>query len=763
MVALIGAISIVLMGFFTERHWGSEEPTLFNIPFTYLHDGRLALRVYGYWYRAAYDQLFVHPPTHYWEIARLMKLGVRLYYAEATPVIVLSILCLFLIVTSRFSPVLQLGLAAGITFGMGFIAVTGSVDYSFHLRPDAHLAMALLAGLLALQASRLQNWENKRLVLGSFLITYASTIHYPALFAWVGIVVFVFLAFRDLAWRQSLRKVLLMVLGGSLAGVPFLVLHLLPNLAYLKQYSNYVSVAHIRDTIVQNASYYREILQSINSSTFPGLIYAWPLKETLQYSIPPFLVAVILLLWRKQTRAMALGVLPFALFLFAVSSRKMAPYYDLECVLLLVGVWGWVATGWMKLAAFLPGRSRILAAPLFGLLVTGLLVGCTPEMANVRLKPQQHEFTLLRTLSKEIMGPTATVASIHPLWYLSGAARWFDLTNDLYSNPATMDPRIYWSRFDAIAMPHTNSFATNTGVNEASLYATGILRLRGFLGSRIAPKHRWVWLSPTTEHPVDGFVWTDGKLQRFRQSTEGEYVVVSALTSDQQAMLKALSPIQYWENDMPQRPGEQHPRSLMIMLMPAQNFDSRSGIFKEGPPLEVIRGSLQTVDPNSFTGPSSQSDQVEIFRSYAEFLPSVATAAPGSSRVLLKFRSPGYGVDVAPAGPNGYRIRSKEAQWGVLAIAEIPKTVAGHYYQISLDMDMAKGGTTIQVLSGASMTPMVTIYQETTVEHAPKSFVFQVAGEEPFRIAIGAWNPNKVAPVDVTIRNATIQEVQLTR
>jgi hypothetical protein len=334
------------------------------------------------------------------------------------------------------------------------------------------------------------------------------------------------------------------------------------------------------------------------------------------------------------------------------------------------------------------------------------------------------------------------VASIHPLWYFSGAERWFDLTNDLYikpdTNPATMDPRAYWSRFEAIAMPHTTSFTTNTGANEASLYATGILRLRGFMGSRIAPEHRWVWMSPNSEHPLDGFVWTDGKLQRFRQNAEGKFLVVSAVTSDEQAMLKALAPIQYWESDMPKRPGEQRPRSLLIMLLSEQSFDSQAGIFGEEQPLEVIRGTLQTVDPKSFSG-------------------------PGSSRFPLTFRSAVHGVDVAQAGSDGYRISFGTAQWGVLALAEIPKPVQGHRYQVSLDMEMAKGGTTIQVLSGPTMIPVLTVYQETTVKHAAKSFVFQAAGADPLRIAIGAWNPNAVAPVDVTVRNATIQEVQLAR
>ena len=89
--------------------------------------------------------------------------------------------------------------------------------------------------------------------------------------------------------------------------------------------------------------------------------------------------------------------------------------------------------------------------------------------------------------------------------------------------------------------------------------------------------------------------------------------------------------------------------------------------------------------------------------------------------------------------------------------------IEGHYYHVSLDMEMEKGGATIQVVSGPTMIPVMTVYQETTVKRVAKSFVFQAAGAGPLRIAIGAWNPNAVAPVDVTVRNATIQEVQLAR
>jgi len=762
-VALIGSISILLMGYFTQRHWSSEEPTLWNIVFTYLQDHRLALPAYGFWYQACLDWLFIHPPTHYVEIAWLMKAGIPLYYAQATPLIFFSILCLFLIVTSRFPANLQLGLATGVVFGMGWLAVTGGTDFSFHLRPDAHMAWALLAGLIALQASRVQNWENKRLFLGAFLMMYACTVHYPALFAWTGIVVFVFFAFRELPWRQSLRKVLLMAVAGGLTGIPYLFFFLLPNVPYLQQYSHYLSFAQVRQTITDNAPFYKGIYLSLESSSFFRMVYAWPLKEVARFSVPPFIVGVFLLLWNKQTRAIALGALPFTVFLFAISSRKFSPYYDLDCMLMLIGVWVWVATGWMKLGSFLTGRWRILAAPLFGLLVTGLLIGCTPEMANIRLKKQQHDYTMLRKLSKELMGPNALVAAFHPLWYDSGATKWFDLTNDLLMHPATVDPHVYWSRFDAVAMHHGTSWQPQSGVNEASLYVNGILRFRAFMGSNVSPEKRWIWMSPRAGDPVDGFVWRGGQLQRFHQATEGQYAIVSAVTTDEPGMLKTLSPIQYWDQDVPKAPGEQHQRELLFMLVSEQQFDSHPGIFTEGKPIEVIHGNLQTVDPNSFPEPSLPGDHIETMRSYPEMLPYLATAAPGSSRVPLQFREVIDGVLTKQAGSDAFRLRLDSARWGGMAIADIPKPIPGHYYQIDIDLEMKKGGARMQVLTDPQRVPLVTVDQEVPLKHASRSFVFQAAGSDPLKMSLDAWNSYAEGPFDVTVSKATIQEVVLSR
>jgi hypothetical protein len=759
----IGVIAIMALGFFAERRYGGEEPTLYNIPYTFVHENRVAFPVYGFWYRAAYDKLFVHPPTHYLEVGLLMKAGVPLYYAEAIPVVALSILCLLLIATARFSPAIQLGLLAGMIFGVGWVSVLGGVDFSFHLRPDAHMAFALLAGFLALQTARVQNWEPKRLFLGSFLVTYGSTLHYPALFAWAGVLFFVAFAIRDLAWRPLGGRLLIILAGGCLAGIPYLVFHLLPSLPDLQRYSEYVSTAHIRDTIRENFDVYRGLLQLDESWYFPGLIYGWPLTEALRFSVPPFAAAVGLLVWRRETRPLALSVLPFMCFLFFISSRKLSSYYHMDCVLLLIAVWVWLAIGWMKMASHLPERVQILMPPVFGCLVVGLFWVGTPEFANVRLKFHRHEFSTLRALAKNIMGPNALVASIHPLWYFSGGSEWFDLTNDLLQNPPKIDPHTYWSRFDAVAVFNEFTMGTSTGANEASLYKDGILRLRGFLESKVASEHRWVWLSPRKDRPVEGFVWRKGGLWQFRESPGGAVVVISVITANRAGLTKAFAPIEYWAMDLPKTSDNPHPPSLLFMLLERQQFDRGKPILKDEVPVEIVAGSLQAVDPNSFPIPTRQEDEIRIPRSYAEMLVSLAVPRPGSPAVPLRLSLVANDAQAERLDSGSYHIKADAVEWERLAVASIPGVVEGHDYRVTLDIQMEKGGVALQILSGKDAKVLETIYQEVPLKHASKSFVFHAPDDQPVSLSVGAWNVHELSPISVTVSTPVVQDVTLTR
>src|SRR5205823_1979328 len=86
---------------------------------------------------------------------------------------------------------------------------------------------AWFAGLIGLESGRLAGWRTWRLGVGSFLVTLASTIHYPASFAWLGVLVYVVWAYRHApAWK---RAVAALVAGGCVCGIPYLVGFVIPH------------------------------------------------------------------------------------------------------------------------------------------------------------------------------------------------------------------------------------------------------------------------------------------------------------------------------------------------------------------------------------------------------------------------------------------------------------------------------------------------------------------------------------------------------
>ena len=757
-----GAICILLMAFFSERQWGSEERTLYNIPYTYLTEGKLAFPAYGFWYPSSYDRVIVHPPTHYKEIGYLMLWGLPLYYAEAAPTVLCALVALILIATARFPPAIQLGLLAGVIGGVGWVATIGSGDFSFHMRPDAQMAFALLAGFLALAASQAQGWEPKRLFLGSFLVTYGSTVHYPSWCAWMGIAVFLVLAARELTWWKFSARLLIVCLGGCLAGIPYLVLHLLPNRNYLRIYSGYISMAQIVETIRQNFPIYRGMAALMQNSQFPSLLYAWPLKETLALAAPPFLVALALFMWHKPMRALALSILPFTLFLFSIFARKLYPYFYLEGIFELIGIWLFVAWAWMKLSALLPSPWQRLASPVFAVVFLMMFWLCTPELGKVQWKRQRHEFGFLRARAKEIMGPDATIASIHPLWYIAGATRWFDLSNDLLQSLPAIDLRTYLSRFDAVAVLNMAFYGANTGVNEASLYESGVLHLRGFMASRIQPASRWVWLSVRHEQPVSGFFWKNNKLFKFQESQQGQHIAVSVVTPGEiQPFLTTLKPLEYWALDLPKAAGQPTTRFVLTMVVDEQHYNQGSTILATAKPLELIHGNIEPLEPDSLPPPAAEADPIAFPRSYAELLDLTARPSQPGLHAFLDLRPYGNKVTVNSVRdrPHWSHVELASAKSDWLVTAELPSLADGKYYRISFDLEMDAGGLTTYVFHGGDSKPLASLVREIPLKHTFESFVFRCIGGAPTYLVVGADNIFGPAPSRLNISDPKVEEV----
>ena len=548
-----------------------------------------------------------------------------------------------------------------------------------------------------------------------------------------------------------------------MAGIPYVVFQVFPNRYYLKGFSSFISLSQIIGTMRLEFPVYQAIAQMAEFWRSPFLFYAWPLKEGLALSVPPFIMALALLFWHKQLRVLAVAFLPFSLFVFAILARKTVAYLYLELVLVIIGTWLLIAWLWAKVATVVPGRLRALSGPLFAILFLIAFWRCTPELTRVEWKLQRHEFGFIRGRAKEIMGPNATVTSIHPGWYFSGGAHWFDLSTDLLTYLTPIDLRTYFSRFDGVAVFNMVFYGTSTGINEASLYEKGILRLRGFMESRIQPDSRWVWSSARHDQPVTGFYWKDQRLFRFREA-QGHHVLASLVMSGEvQPFLAALSPLQYWALDLPKAAGETKTRYVLIMLLDDEHYKTENAVLAQGRVLEVIHGNVEAVDAASLPY-ADEADPVSISRTYPELLALIAKPTKSGTRQFLELKPEARGFvrrDAAKPAPTSVVANSVTLE--PLAVANLPELPVGQYYRVSFDINMNEGGVATLLVQDGKSTPLASLYRDVALKHASESFVFQSSGPSPLHLVLTADNPYRSAAVRFAISDPVLEQVDLDR
>ena len=220
---------VLLSAYCTDRDGGSfggdfDELVMQNPAYMLAVFGNLTLPIGAF--NSGFDHTVVaHPPIHVGWIGLLMRLGFSIYYAEATPVVLLLLLCLAAIVRSVFPTPVKLGLL----FSIGFLATTGeTITLCFGTRPEGEVHAAWLLGLVLLETGRLDNWNRRRLFAGALFLTWASGVHYYAAFAFTGVAVYVVWAIRSLGWRQGRDRAIALCAGGCVFGVLYLAFFLIP-------------------------------------------------------------------------------------------------------------------------------------------------------------------------------------------------------------------------------------------------------------------------------------------------------------------------------------------------------------------------------------------------------------------------------------------------------------------------------------------------------------------------------------------------------
>lgn len=541
---IVSLVVFITQAFFMHRDLNVDELGLFNPIYTELTTGRMTYPIHYY-----PDFMTVHPPLHYLIIANLMRAGTGLYYAEVLPAAVLFLVCLVITCTGRFDRIARLGLVFGLTTAVS--TYTYWTPLLFGVRPELHLALAWFAGLLALEAGRLADWDWRWLLGGSFLMAYASGLHYYGVAALPSLAVYAawLLADRQATRRQIRFSRLLALAGGAvLFIVPELILFVLPYLEQIRAITAGVQGSGgPLDALSRHQSLYRGLadllLAGLPATLLPTVLLApWGL-----IGVPPSIIGVGLLAWHRQTRGIALASIPLLACLLAYSQGKSAGYLTADLLIFLSGVG-------VLIARLIEQRAphRALAP---GLLLALMLAWVGPALARggTSFGYQVHQQEIARAAALDLLGPGAVVGGRIGAWYITGATHWYNVEAELLWRDISTTPRAetldFLRRFDAIGEHWHFSYVTINKLNASlgSWYADSTLNLRGFYLGRGHPDNSYLLLrvDPLAE-PLRGYVLAGEELRRFSEDQGGDRVLVAAVCPTGPAMEPIEARAEYW-------------------------------------------------------------------------------------------------------------------------------------------------------------------------------------------------------------------------
>ena len=518
---------------FLDRELSFDEVGLYNPPYMFQHYGRITYPVHAH-----FDDMVIHPPTHYLVIGALMRLGLSLAHAAAAEPVVLLCTAYILLAFSRFP--------LSIKFGLVFGTFLGALIWNdlLTVRPDLSLALAWTAGLIALESARLSDWSPWRLGIGSVLLVYASAVHYPGILAQASIVFYAVWAGFVLPWRRLLITIGALMVGPCLIGIPYLVLFAMP----FRQQIMATILEHQGQGGALEALHHHFETYDIWASAWSNHVEHQPLVQSLllpwwSLHVPLALVGPLLLLAFRSTRGLSIAALPHLLFI-TFGARHKQPgytgYFAPEAILYLSAVAALFFAAVFHLASRVPGR--VLSAAIAVVAVagfTGLALNDKPSVvAHVKFARDLKDLDVGRAASRAILGPSALVGTAGAgVWYTAGAEYLYPgVTSDLLypKTIAGIKPKEYFSRFDALVLDADQSWATWNKERETltSFFASADLNLRGFwFGNRREKRDSglsWLMLGVNQE-PVRGFASYLGRTYRFESDPQGDSVLFCAV------------------------------------------------------------------------------------------------------------------------------------------------------------------------------------------------------------------------------------------
>jgi hypothetical protein len=613
---LFVVLLVLLSAYCTDRDGASfgvdfgdfDELLLQNPPYMLAHFGHTGFPVF--WFNRGFDRPMVaHPPIHTGWIGLLMRLGFSVYYAEATPVVLLLLFGLAAIVRSLFPTPVKLGLL----FSIGFLAAAGdTLTLCFGTRPEGEVQAAWLLGLVLLESGRLDHWNRLRLFAGALFLTWASGVHYYAAFAFIGVAVYLVWSVRSLGWRDGRSRVIALCAGGCLFGGLYLAFFLIPCWRFILVELHEVAGA---GSVGQSISHHLYLYRAWSHNPFrPALM-----RFAMGSGVPLLVFSTALLAAVRATRGLALAALPLQLFVLLFARHKPEFYLVHECVLfaaaLAIGV---LVSADRALQRFDAAWRLALHWAAAGALSIYLVWG-SPMLAKatLSLQPKVHEVVVARAASRQILGPDARVSGRGAAWFASGAAHWADLETDLAPGRLWFDPPAYFSNLDAVAgFP----YGSNSGPL-SSWYADGTLKLRGFFFGETNDQLHLVYLSARRVPQVVGYGARNGRLYRFQQDPGGDYQVLSAACPPGPATWpwpwsSTFSSILNFAPDSPDAG-----RLLVTILAPRSAMTPSGEIGRGCREISRISGILQFADKEALLAALRQDDPPMHFYQMLEEMP----------------------------------------------------------------------------------------------------------------------------------------------
>jgi len=530
-IAVFGIV--VIWSFFMERRIVFDDYGLFNPIYTFVVND-----VITYPAHQQYEHMVIHPPTNYILKGLFVKQGIPIPYAVSLPAFILLLTIIVLVLKSRFSTVVKMGLLFGAVAGsmIPWVSIFGGGGGGLGTnRPDLEYAFALFAGLIALESGRINNWDLKRLAIGAFLLTYASGIHYPAMFSWIGILVYLGFALK-VNRIHGKRVAIVLLLGALVFAIPFFLLWIIPDFWYIGAWLTNPSFTPVdipMSPLQAHIATYEQIFIKLSQYIAPILFFP------LNIGIPVVLISTLIFFVRKETRLMALAALPTQLFLLLVLewNKDQANYYFSELILYSSAIVILVIVAIRFLVAkanrFWP-KWNTLVNPLIAIgLVVLLIFGTGALQAEFTTNPRPDELTIARAAGKSIVGQDALVGAQIGRNYIYGESYWVNVDPYIIWNNFDFNTTSFFSKFDAIGIDSFMSFSANKANNKAliSYYVDETLQLKGFyFSSRHNPTLSYMLFNTNQSTPIEGYaLLKDWSVFHFEEKESGNYVFATTV------------------------------------------------------------------------------------------------------------------------------------------------------------------------------------------------------------------------------------------